>query len=88
MSPLGSPKNKFWTDGARELFVSVGPGRIDVFFLSRVPVTLITNRCLFSFADGQFTLQSVHPGHAVEEVIQHTGIEFVQPSSVSETPSP
>jgi glutaconate CoA-transferase subunit B len=26
------------------------------------PVALITNRCLFAFADGHFTLASVHPG--------------------------
>ena len=34
MSLLGSPKNTFWTDGARELFDCAGQGRIDVFFLS------------------------------------------------------
>ena len=28
------------------------------------PVALVTNRCLFSFADGHFTLASVHPGHS------------------------
>lgn len=161
VSLLGSPKNTFWTDGARELFDCAGQGRIDVFFLSggqidghgnvnlveigahdnpkvrfpgsfgsaylyyvvpKVilfrtehsrrtlvpqvdyisapgasnpnvfrpggPVALITNRCLFSFADGRFTLQSVHPGHTVEEVIEHTGFDFDQPSSVPETPPP
>ena len=161
VSLLGSPKNTFWTDGARELFDCVGQGRIDVFFLSggqidghgninlveigehahpkvrfpgsfgsaylyyvvpkvilfrtehsrrtlvpRVdyisapgasepnvfrtggPVALITNRCLFSFTDGRFTLQSVHPGHTVEEVIEHTGFDFDRPAQVPETPSP
>ena len=34
ISLLGSPKNTFWTDGARELFDCAGQGRIDVFFLS------------------------------------------------------
>ncbi len=34
VSLLGSPKNTFWTDGARELFDCAGQGRIDVFFLS------------------------------------------------------
>ena len=161
VSLLGSPKNTFWTDGARELFDCAGQGRIDVFFLSggqidghgninlveigehthpkvrfpgsfgsaylyyvvpkvilfrtehsrrtlvpRVdyisapganepnvfrtggPVALITNRCLFSFADGRFTLQSVHPGHTVEEVIEHTGFDFDRPAHVPETPPP
>lgn len=161
VSLLGSPKNTFWTDGARELFDCAGQGRIDVFFLSggqidghgninlveigdhahpkvrfpgsfgsaylyyvvpKVilfrtehsrrtlvrqvdyisapganepnvfrtggPVALITNRCLFSFADGRFTLRSVHPGHTIEEVIEHTGFDFDQPESVPETPPP
>ena len=52
------------------------------------PIALITNRCLFSFADGRFTLASVHPGHTVEEVIEHTGFEFDRPKTVPETPPP
>ena len=161
VSLLGSPKNTFWTDGARELFDCAGQGRIDVFFLSggqidghgninlveigehthpkvrfpgsygsaylyyvvpKVilfrtehsrrtlvpqvdyisapganepnvfrtggPIALITNRCLFSFANGRFTLQSVHPGHTVEEVIEHTGFEFERRDIVPETPPP
>ena len=161
VSLLGSPKNTFWTDGARELFDCAGQGRIDVFFLSggqidghgninlveigehahpkvrfpgsfgsaylyyvvpkvilfrtehsrrtlvpRVdyisapganepnvfrtggPVALITNRCLFSFSNGRFMLQSVHPGHTVEEVIEHTGFDFDRPAHVPETPPP
>lgn len=161
VSLLGSAKNTFWTDGARELFDCAGQGRIDVFFLSggqidghgninlveigehdkpkvrfpgsfgsaylyyvvpKVilfrtehsrrtlvpqvdfisapganddnvfrtggPIALITNRCLFSFAKGRFTLVSVHPGHTVEEVIEHTGFEFDRPQTVPETPAP
>lgn len=161
VSLLGSPKNTFWTDGARELFDCAGQGRIDVFFLSggqidghgninlveigdhdkpkvrfpgsfgsaylyyvvpKVilfrtehsrrtlvpqvdfisapgandpnvfrtggPIALITNRCLFSFADGRFTLASVHPGHTIEEVIEHTGFDFARPAAVPETPAP
>jgi glutaconate CoA-transferase subunit B len=52
------------------------------------PVALVTNRCLFSFADGRFTLSSVHPGHSVEEVIENTGFDFEKPSNVPETPPP
>lgn len=161
VSLLGSPKNTFWTDGARELFDCAGQGRIDVFFLSggqidgagnvnlveigehgrpkvrfpgsfgsaylyyvvpkvilfRVehsrrtlvpkvdyisapgaseagvfrpggPIALVTNRCLFSFAKGRFTLASVHPGHTAEEVAEHTGFEYERPARVPETPAP
>jgi glutaconate CoA-transferase, subunit B len=161
VSLLGSPKNTFWTDGARELFDCAGQGRIDVFFLSggqidgagnvnlvstgdyehpkvrfpgsfgsaylyyvvpkvilfRVehsrrtlvphvdfisapgaseknvyrpggPIALVTNRCLFSFAKGRFTLASVHPGHTVAEVVENTGFEFDKLALVPETPAP
>jgi glutaconate CoA-transferase, subunit B len=161
VSLLGSPKNTFWTDGARELFDCAGQGRVDVFFLSggqidghgninlveigdhahpkvrfpgsfgstylyyvvpkvilfRVehsrrtlvpkvdfisapganetnvfrpggPIALVTNRCLLTFANGRFTLVSVHPGHTVDEVIENTGFEFDSPASAPETPAP
>jgi glutaconate CoA-transferase, subunit B len=52
------------------------------------PIALVTNRCLFSFADGRFTLRSVHPGHTVEEIIENTGFDFDRPATVRETPAP
>lgn len=52
------------------------------------PIALVTNRCLFSFANGRFTLTSVHPGHTVEEVVEHTGFAFERPAAVPETPAP
>jgi glutaconate CoA-transferase, subunit B len=52
------------------------------------PIALVTNRCLFSFADGRFTLASVHPGHTVEKVVENTGFEFVWPANVPQTPAP
>jgi len=52
------------------------------------PIALVTTRCLFTFADGRFTLTSVHPGHTVEEVIENTGFEFERPRNVPETPPP
>lgn len=52
------------------------------------PIALVTNRCLFSFAGGRFTLTSVHPGHTVEEVVEHTGFAFERPAAVPETPAP
>ncbi len=54
------------------------------------PVALITNLCLFDFdrARGRFSLRSVHPGHTLEEVRDHTGFDFDCPASVPVTPRP
>jgi glutaconate CoA-transferase, subunit B len=52
------------------------------------PIALVTNRCLFTFADGRFTLASVHPGHTVEEVVENTGFDFDRPAQVPQTPAP
>ena len=52
------------------------------------PVALVTNRCLFTFGDGRFTLASAHPGHSVEEVVENTGFDFDKPAHVPETPPP
>jgi glutaconate CoA-transferase, subunit B len=52
------------------------------------PIALVTNRCLFSFANGRFTLASVHPGHTVEEVVDNTGFDFDMPANMAETPAP
>jgi glutaconate CoA-transferase, subunit B len=52
------------------------------------PIALVTNCCLFSFANGRFTLTSVHPGHTTEEVLENTGFNFDRPDSVPETPAP
>jgi glutaconate CoA-transferase subunit B len=52
------------------------------------PIALVTNRCLFAFEHGRFRLQSVHPGHTVEEVAEHTGFDFDCPGDVPETEPP
>ena len=54
------------------------------------PVALLTGRCLFSFdrARGRFRLQSLHPGHSLEEVLDNTGFEFDHPDDPPETPAP
>ncbi len=54
------------------------------------PVGLVTNRCLFSFdpPHKRFRLESVHPGHTVEEVEAETGFSFDRPDAVPETPAP
>ena len=54
------------------------------------PYKLITDRCLFGFdkARARFTLESVHPGHSVEEIAENTGFDYDVPASVPETPVP
>jgi glutaconate CoA-transferase subunit B len=54
------------------------------------PIALITNRCLFGFdrARKRFRLESVHPGHTLDEVIEHTGFDFDRPDAVPTTPPP
>jgi glutaconate CoA-transferase, subunit B len=54
------------------------------------PYALVTGRCVFGFdrERGRFRLQSVHPGHTVDEVLAHTGFAFDLPESVPKTPLP
>src|SRR6202022_4427997 len=54
------------------------------------PIALITNRCLFAFdrARESFRLESVHPGHSVEEVVANTGFAFDLPPDVPTTATP
>src|SRR5436305_6045882 len=42
------------------------------------PVALVTPLCLFAFDrdNKRFRLESVHPGHSVEEVLDNTGFAF------------
>jgi glutaconate CoA-transferase subunit B len=67
------------------------PGGSDAnVFRTGGPVALITNRCLFSFdrLKRRFRLESVHPGHTVEEVLENTGFAFDRPDHVPETAAP
>jgi len=54
------------------------------------PELLLTPRCLFTFERerGGFSLASVHPGHGVEEVREHTGFRYREPPEVPETAPP
>lgn len=54
------------------------------------PHALVTSRCLFMFdrAKERFRLESVHPGHSVEEVRENTGFDFDCPDAVPTTPAP
>ncbi len=64
----------------------------EVDFISAVggPYALLTDLALFGFdrGRGRFHLESVHPGHDVDEVIASTGFDFDRPESVPETPPP
>ena len=55
------------------------------------PRALVTPRCVFRFEPERrrFTLQSLHPGHTLEEVRDHTGFAFdVAPGRTAVTPMP
>ena len=54
------------------------------------PIALVTSRCLFHFdrQRARFRLTSVHPGHTVSEVIEHTGFDFDRPSDAPVTAAP
>ena len=54
------------------------------------PIALVTNRCLFGFdrARRRFRLESVHPGHSIAEIAEHTGFDYDLPDVVPVTPAP
>lgn len=54
------------------------------------PHALVTSLCLFGFdkTKRRFRLESVHPGHTIEEVRDNTGFDFDVPGHVPETPVP
>jgi glutaconate CoA-transferase subunit B len=54
------------------------------------PIALLTGICLMSFDRERacFRLESVHPGHTREEIIEHTGFAFDCPDDVPITPAP
>jgi len=54
------------------------------------PFALLTGKALFSWQKGarRFRLESVHPGHAVDEIQADTGFGFDSPARVPTTPSP
>lgn len=54
------------------------------------PTALVTTMASFSFDRecARFRLESVHPGHTVDGVVESTGFEFERPQSVPITPDP
>ncbi len=51
---------------------------------------MVTGLCVMKFDTerGRFHLESVHPGHSVEEVQDNTGFDFDIPETVPQTVSP
>ena len=74
----------------RVSFVSAPGGSPGNVFRPGGPIGLVTNRCVFGFdkTRRRFRLDSVHPGHTVEEVIEHTGFQFDWPAEVPQTEPP
>lgn len=71
-------------------FISAPGASPDNVYRHGGPVALVTNRCVFLFdkARRRFRLESVHPGHSVDEVVAHTGFDFDRPGAVPTTPAP
>jgi glutaconate CoA-transferase subunit B len=71
-------------------FISAPGTSADNVYRPGGPIALITNRCLFTFdrKRRRFTLASVHPGHTVAEVVEHTGFDFDRAQDVPATSAP
>ncbi len=54
------------------------------------PYALITNLAAFSFnrEKGNFRLESIHPGHTLEEILDNTGFAFDRDEITPQTPVP
>jgi len=71
-------------------FISAPGGSAGNVHRTGGPIGLVTNRCLFAFdrTRKRFRLESVHPGHTVEEIIENTGFDFDRADNVPVTPAP
>lgn len=71
-------------------FISAPGPRHDGVYRPGGPVGLLTNLCWFSFdrAKRCFRLESVHPGHTLEEVRDNTGFDFEIAPGIVETKVP
>lgn len=70
-------------------FVSA-PGVTDGVYRPGGPQAMLTGLGLFSFDPKRrrFRLESVHPGHSVEEIRDNTGFDFDCAATVAATPAP
>lgn len=71
-------------------FISAPGLSADNVYRTGGPIALVTNRCLFSFdrPRRRFHLDSVHPGHTADEILEHTGFDFDRAADVAVTPAP
>jgi glutaconate CoA-transferase subunit B len=71
-------------------FISAPGGSAPNVYRPGGPVALVTNRCVFAFdrARRRFRLESVHPGHSIAEVAEHTAFAYDCPENVQVTPAP
>jgi glutaconate CoA-transferase, subunit B len=74
----------------RVSFISAPGGSAPNIYRPGGPIALVTNRCLFGFdrERRRFRLDSVHPGHSIAEIAEHTGFGYDCPENVQITPAP
>jgi glutaconate CoA-transferase, subunit B len=74
----------------RVSFISAAGGNPPNVYRPGGAVALVTSRCLFGFdrERRRFQLASVHPGHGVAEVAEHTGFDYDCPEIVQVTRRP
>lgn len=71
-------------------FISSAGPRNDGTYRPGGPIGLLTNLCWFAFDKQKlrFRLESVHPGHSLEEVRDNTGFDFDVSGDVPQTAPP
>jgi glutaconate CoA-transferase subunit B len=55
---------------------------------TRVPVSLITDRAVMDFADGRWSVRSLHPGQDAVLLLRHTGFPLAGAAAAPPTPLP
>ena len=63
---------------------------VDFISAAGAPYALLTDLALFGFdrERRRFRLDSIHPGHELDEVLANTGFDFDRSDTVPETPQP
>ena len=71
-------------------FVSAPGTSPPTVFRSGFPRALVTGKAHFRFdpAAGRFRLETIHPGHTLDEIIDNTGFSFDHPAEPVPTPPP
>ncbi|HWM81156.1 MAG TPA: CoA-transferase [Pseudolabrys sp.] len=71
-------------------FISAPGTSPDNVYRTGGPIALVTNRCCFRFdaTRRRFRLESVHPGHSLEDVLDNTAFAFDRPEQVAVTAPP